>query len=137
MKKLLTFEGFINESKINEAALNAMKASKAIGKDFNAQLYIEEKQADGDDDIANTVKQICDFLGELPTNVIGIDQYTEDTDELIETYDKITEKFRGGQLKNIGGKNDFIRHDPKMGIVEMGNTIDDFMIYWFTGKSKF
>jgi len=135
MKKLLNFNQFVNESKLNEKALNASQASREDL--YTAEQYIQEKMRDGDDEIANTTKKICDLLGELPTKVFAIDQYTEDTDDLIATYERIRSKFRGTQLSNFGGKHDVIRHDEKMGIVEMGNTFDDFIIFWFTEKSKF
>jgi hypothetical protein len=135
MKKLLNFNQFVNESKLNEKALNASQASREDL--YTAEQYIQEKMQDGDDDIANTTKKICDLLGELPTKVFAIDQYTEDTDDLIDTYERISSKFRGTQLSNFGEKDDVIRHDEKMGIVEMGNTFDDFIIFWFTEKSKF
>lgn len=135
MKKLLNFEQFLNESKINEKALNAMQAAKS--GIFTAEEYIKEKMSDGDDEIANETKQACDILGELPTNVFGIDQYTEDTDDLIDTYEKISTKFRGTNIPSKGDKTSIISYDEKMGVVMVGNTFDDFEIYWFTAKSKF
>jgi hypothetical protein len=133
MKKLLSFGEFINESQLNEKALNAKQASKE-GL-FTADEYIKEKQGD-DDDIANVTKKACDLLGELPTKVFGIDQYAEDTDDLVDTYEKIKQSFRGTEVK-IGGKTDYVSHDKKMGVVMVGNTVDDFEIYWFTSNSKF
>jgi hypothetical protein len=134
------FEEFLNESKLNEKVLNPSQLIKELtNAGRGAQSYIEEKENDGDKEIANTVKQICDFFGELPINVIGIDQYTEDSDDLIETYDKISSSFRGQSLKSnkIGGNDDVISFDASKNIVMMGNRIDDFVIYWFTKKSKF
>ena len=42
MKKLLSFDEFINESLINEGA-GAAKMAKLLAVDFSAEAYIEEK----------------------------------------------------------------------------------------------
>lgn len=136
MKNLLTFEQFINESHLNEKVLNSKQLIKEKGV-FDAQSYIDEKTEDGDVEIANETKQACDILGELPTNVFGMSQYTEDTNNGVDTYDMISQKFRGKTIPSKGGKDSIISYDAKMGVVQIASTLDDFEIYWFTAKSKF
>jgi hypothetical protein len=139
MKKLHTFEEFLNESKLNEKVLNVSQTIKELKDYYDAQSYIKERQNNGETEVANTIKQICDFFQEMPINVFGIDQYLEDSDDLMETYEKISSSFRGESLKSskIGGKEDVISFDSSKNIIMMGNTVDDFVIYWFTKKSRF
>lgn len=129
------FKQFLNESSLNEKVLNSKQLVKAV--QYSAKDYIDEKIEDREVEIANETKQACDILGELPTNVFGISQYTEDDDDLVDTYDMISSKFRGKPIPSKGGSDSIISYDAKMGVVQVGNSVDDFEIYWFTAKSNF
>ena len=63
MKKLLSFDEFINESLINEGA-GAAKMAKLLAVDFSAEAYIEEKS--DMPELVKDTKIICKMLGDSP-----------------------------------------------------------------------
>lgn len=133
MKTLLTFSEFLNESLITEAS--AASLTKKLG-DYTAQSYSDEK---GDDGITQDITAICKILGEDPSKVFSIDEYSSEEDSALE---KAFEKVSNLKYDDITDTNQFtgdaeIRYNPTAKVIEYVDMQDQFTMYLFTAKSNF
>ena len=124
-----------SSSKINEGKLSVAKTIAELRGEFDAQSFIDEKS--DDPQLQELVREICKYLGAEPKDVFGLDENFDD--DLLDTYDALTDKFRGKLIKDFpkSQADDYISFDPKMNVLEMSETYGGFSIYWFTAKSKF
>ena len=133
MKKLLSFDEFINESLINEGA-GAAKMAKLLAVDFSAEAYIEEKS--DMPELVKDTKIICKMLGDSPKNVFGIDEYSD-----VPGAEKIYEKLVDEHYDIIDDdefSGDFeIAINKKLNVIRSIDMTDQFTLYWFTPKSNF
>ena len=133
MKTLMSFQEFLNESLIIEAS--AASLTKKLG-DYTAQSFIDEK---GDDGITQDITAICKILGEDPSKVFSIDEYTSEEDSALE---KAYGKVQNLKYDFIADTNQFtgdaeIQYNPTAKVIEYVDMMDQFTIYWFTARSNF
>ena len=133
MKTLLSFQEFLNESLIIEAS--AASLTKKL-RDYTAQSFIDEKEDDG---ITQDITAICKILGENPSKVFSIDEYSTEEDSALE---KAFGKVQNLKYDGIADTNQFtgdaeIRYNPTAKVIEYVDMTDQFTMYLFTAKSNF
>jgi hypothetical protein len=133
MKTLLSFQEFLNESLIVEAS--AASLTKKL-RDYTAQSFIDEKDDDG---ITQDITAICKILGEDPSKVFSIDEYSTEEDSALE---KAFGKVQNLKYDGIADTNQFtgdaeIRYNPTAKVIEYVDMQDQFTMYLFTAKSNF
>ena len=138
MKKLLTFDEFVNESQLNEAKMLTAAELIKIDPDYNAQNYIDQMIEDGEKDIADAITEMCKFLKEDPKNVYSIDENQADPANGTEdVWEWLGYNVGKGSQQMKFGKLDGFRYNKKLNIIESNlDEYANFYMYWYTTKSK-
>jgi hypothetical protein len=139
MKNIKTFKEFINESSLNEDKMLTPAELIKMSPEYNAASYIKQMIEQGDNDIADSITEMCKFFKEDPKNVFSIDENQADpSDGTEDLYEWISENVGIGSQDMKFGKLSGFRYNKKLNIVE--SNLDEqvnFYMYWYTAKSKF
>lgn len=134
MKKILSFDEFVNESSVNHSINEGALAKKGAAElDTDMKVMID----DADPDLKEQIIEICDKLGAEPSNVFQVDSEGYDTEPLMTKIYKYLEKnFRGMETFQAGtGSGSFSEYDPELKVVRSNDY--GFTGYYFTKDSNF
>ena len=134
MKKLLSFDEFINESSINHSINEGALAKKGAAElDTDMQAFIDYE----DPDLKEQIIEICDKLGAEPSNVFQVDsEGHEDGPLMTKIYKYLENNFRGTETFQAGSLSGaFSEYDPELNVVRSNDY--GFVGYYFTKDSNF